>query len=119
MRSICIALILALLIAPERTRLRPGFNLFSAQQDVEIGKEVSRDAEKKLRVIDDPRAMAQFFEKIEAGGGSRGSQFFSDHPNPGNRISSVNQEIAKLGGARPTKNDSADFQRIKRILKSK
>jgi predicted Zn-dependent protease len=262
MRSICITLILALLVAPERTRLRPGFNLFSAQQDVEIGKEVSRDAEKKLRIINDsevatyisslgrrlasrapgerypyqfkvvndkainafalpggflyinrgifdnadneaqlagvmsheishvvlrhgtnqmskayaaqaplavlggvlgnsiggviartgagfaansvllkfsrdaerqadlmgtqilydsgydPRAMAQFFEKIEAEGGSR-SQFFSDHPNPGNRINSVNQEIAKLGGARPTKNDSADFQRIKRILKSK
>src|SRR5438132_6702215 len=243
MRSVCITLILALLPAPERTRLRPGFNLFSAQQDVEIGKQVSQDAEKKLKIINDsqigtyiatlgrrlvlrtpgerfpyqfkvvndkainafalpggflyinrgifenadneaqlagvmsheishvvlrhgtnqmskayaaqaplavlggvlgnnsiggvlaqtgasfaansvllkfsrdaerqadlmgtqilydsgynPRAMAQFFEKIETESSSRGSQFFSDHPNPGNRISSVNQEISKLGG---------------------
>jgi hypothetical protein len=27
----------------------------------------------------------QFFEKIEAEGGSRGSQLFSDHPNPGTK----------------------------------
>ena len=53
MRSVGITLILALLLAPERTRLRPGFNLFSAQQDVEIGKQVSQDAEKKLKIIND------------------------------------------------------------------
>lgn len=33
----------------------------------------------------DPRAMVQFFEKLEAKGGSRSAQFFSSHPNPGNR----------------------------------
>ena len=51
MRSICISITLALLLVPERTRLRPGFNLFSTQQDVEIGKQVSHDAEKKLKII--------------------------------------------------------------------
>jgi beta-barrel assembly-enhancing protease len=56
MRSICISLILALLAAPERTPLRPGFNLFSAQQDVEIGKRVSQDAEKKLKLIHNSQA---------------------------------------------------------------
>ena len=29
-----------------------------------------------------PRAMADFFEKIQAQGGARGPQFFSDHPDP-------------------------------------
>jgi predicted Zn-dependent protease len=263
MRFAYITLLLALLPAPERTRLHPGFNLFSSQQDVEIGRRVSEEAERKLKIIHDseissyittlgrrlasrargerypyqfkvvndkainafalpggflyinrgifanadneaqlagvmaheishvvlrhgtnqmsktyaaqaplavvggvlggsiggvlaqtgasfaansvllkfsrdaerqadlmgtqilydagydPRAMPQFFEKIEAEAGSRGADFFSDHPNPGNRISSVNQEIAKLGGANRPKTDSADFQRIKRILKSK
>ena len=71
----------------------------------------SRDAERQADLMGtqilydsgyDPRAMAQFFEKIEAQSGSRGAEFL-DHPNPGNRISSVNQEITKLGGAnRPT-----------------
>jgi predicted Zn-dependent protease len=63
--------------------------------------------------------MAQFFQKIEAEAGTRGAEFFSDHPNPGNRINSVNQEITKLGGLKQPNNDSADFQRIKRILKTK
>jgi len=32
-----------------------------------------------------PIEMARFFQKLEASGGSRGPQFLSDHPNPGNR----------------------------------
>lgn len=88
----------------------------------------SRDAERQADLLGtqilydsnyDPRAMVQFFEKIQASGGSRGSDFFSSHPNPGNRIGSVNDEIQKLGGSRNFKNDSPDFQRIKRQLKSK
>jgi len=42
----------------------------------------------------DPRAMAQFFEKLEKQGGRGGPQFLSDHPNPGNRVEAVNKEIA-------------------------
>ena len=58
MTSFRIALVtLSLLAAPyflaEHTRLRPGFNVFSAQQDVEIGKEVSKDAERNLRILND------------------------------------------------------------------
>ncbi len=41
-----------------------------------------------------PRAMAQFFEKIEKSAGSGGPQFLSDHPNPGNRVEAVDKEIA-------------------------
>src|SRR3989442_5738662 len=58
MTSFRIALVtLFLFAAPyflaEHTRLRPGFNVFSAQQDVEIGKEVSKDAERNLRILND------------------------------------------------------------------
>ncbi|HEX3572311.1 MAG TPA: M48 family metalloprotease [Acidobacteriaceae bacterium] len=44
----------------------------------------------------DPRGLAQIFEIIQAKVGSGGSQFFSDHPNPGNRTRYVMDEIATL-----------------------
>lgn len=42
----------------------------------------------------DPRAMADFFAKLEKQGGGGGPQFLSDHPNPGNRVQAVQQEIS-------------------------
>jgi predicted Zn-dependent protease len=42
----------------------------------------------------DPRAMAEFFQKLEKMAGNGGPQFLSDHPNPGNRVEAVNREIA-------------------------
>lgn len=68
----------------------------------------------------DPRAMAQFFEKIQAEGGRSGMpQFFSDHPNPENRIARVNEEIEKLGGVpRNARRDSQEFQAAKRGVAS-
>ncbi len=88
----------------------------------------SRDAEQQADLLGaqtlydanyDPRAMVKFFEKLQASEKGRGSEFFSSHPNPGNRIGYVNQEIEKLGGARRGyRHDTAEFQRIKRRLKS-
>lgn len=64
----------------------------------------------------DPRALAQFFEKIEADSkGQNPPEFFSDHPNPEHRVERVNEEINKLGGLPPNmKKDSAEFEAIKR-----
>ena len=64
----------------------------------------------------DPRAMAQFFEKLEAETkGKNPPQFLSDHPNPGNRVARVDEEIDKLGGVPPNaKRDSPEFEAIKR-----
>jgi beta-barrel assembly-enhancing protease len=63
----------------------------------------------------DPRALAQFFEKIEAESkGKQRAQFFSDHPNPGNRTERVDEEVEKLGGPEPNyRTDSDDFRSIK------
>jgi hypothetical protein len=64
----------------------------------------------------DPRAMSQFFEKLEAESkGKNPPQFLSDHPNPGNRVERVKEEIDKLGGV-PTeaKRDSPEFEAAKR-----
>jgi predicted Zn-dependent protease len=63
----------------------------------------------------DPKAMVDFFEKIqEQSKGGNSSQFFSDHPNPANRISDVQKEIVKLNGALPNpKTDTSEFQVMK------
>jgi hypothetical protein len=68
----------------------------------------------------DPRAMAQFFEKLEAETkGKNPPQFLSDHPNPGNRVARVDEEVDKLGGVPPNaKRDSAEFEAIKREVLS-
>jgi hypothetical protein len=64
----------------------------------------------------DPRALAQFFEKLEAETkGKNPPQFFSDHPNPDNRLARVDEEIDKLGGPPANaKRDSAEFEAAKR-----
>ena len=63
----------------------------------------------------DPRALAQFFEKIQAESkGKQPAQFFSDHPNPGNRTGRVDEEVDRLGGPEPDyRTDSDDFRSIK------
>jgi beta-barrel assembly-enhancing protease len=60
-----------------------------------------------------PRAMADFFTKIQQEGGARGPQFFSDHPDPGNRAQSVAKEVATLPRKTSYRIDSAEFRDIK------
>ncbi len=64
----------------------------------------------------DPRAMAQFFEKLEAETkGKHPPEFLSDHPNPEHRVGRVDEEIERLGGIPANaKRDSAEFEAIKR-----
>jgi hypothetical protein len=64
----------------------------------------------------DPRALAQFFEKIEAESkGQNPPEFFSDHPNPEHRVERVQEEIDKLGGLpSKMKKASVEFEAIKR-----
>jgi Zn-dependent protease with chaperone function len=83
----------------------------------------SRDAESQADLVGtdimhdagyDPIQLAKFFQKLDESGGSRGPQFFSDHPNPGNRVQSVSAEAATL----PRENyrtDSQQFQAAKEI----
>ena len=68
----------------------------------------------------DPRGMAQFFEKLNAQTkGNQIPQFFSDHPNPGNRAERVDEEVDKLGGTPANYvSDSKDFQAIKKYVHS-
>lgn len=63
----------------------------------------------------DPREMARFFEKLNAQGGSRGLQFMSDHPNPGNREQAIAREAAALG-RRNYGFQTGEFQRMKQVV---
>jgi Zn-dependent protease with chaperone function len=64
----------------------------------------------------DPRAMAQFFEKLnQETKGKNPPEFLSDHPNPDHRLARVDEEIDKLGGPPPNaRRDSAEFEAVKR-----
>src|SRR2546428_5945977 len=88
----------------------------------------SRDAESQADLMGtqilhdsgyDPKGMVEFFEKIQAESQGRAVQFFSDHPNPENRISNVQHEIERLGGLPVNaRRDSPDFHTVKNILAS-
>ena len=84
----------------------------------------SRDAESQADLMGtqilfdsglDPRAMGQFFQKIQGGSGNA---FFSDHPNPDRRIESVNEEVARLGSQRTSSSGSQEFAQIKSYVQS-
>ena len=64
-----------------------------------------------------PIEMARFFEILEAKYGKGGSQFFADHPNPGNRVKAVSDEILLMPGREYSAN-TGKFERMKMLAKS-
>lgn len=60
----------------------------------------------------DPRQMAAFFHTLEQHGG-QAVQFLSDHPNPGNRMRAVEQEIPHLPPHPPYERSSAALERVR------
>ena len=58
-QSLSVALALTLVLAPaawaDRTPLKPGWNMFSPDQDVQVGQQVSQDAERQLPMMNDSR----------------------------------------------------------------
>jgi beta-barrel assembly-enhancing protease len=57
--GILVGILLVLFLSPvsvfaQRTRLKPGFNIFSPAQDVELGQQNSREAEKQLPMLNRP-----------------------------------------------------------------
>jgi Zn-dependent protease with chaperone function len=82
----------------------------------------SRDAERQADLLGaqilfdagyDPTGMTEFFEKLAAESGGRGSEFFSSHPNPGNRLEDVAEEIERLGP--PRESYYANFSEFRRV----
>lgn len=85
----------------------------------------SRDAERQAdlggtQILYDtgynPHAMAQFFEKIKKTSSGGLPEFFSNHPDPGNREKMVETEVHRMGERSNWTNDSAEFREIKKYV---
>jgi hypothetical protein len=64
----------------------------------------------------DPRAMAQFFETLQAKYGEGDAQFLSDHPNPGNRTEYVEKETDSLPPRTNYVKTTPEFAAIKKLV---
>lgn len=59
--AVCVVLSLTFPIAPtwaDRTQLKSGWNIFSVDQDVQIGRKIAQDAESRLPMLTDERVNA-------------------------------------------------------------
>ena len=52
---VAITLVMAPLVWADRTPLKPGWNMFSPQQDVEVGQQTSQEAEQQLNMLNNSR----------------------------------------------------------------
>src|SRR5262249_12725354 len=64
----------------------------------------------------DPRDMANFFKTLAAEGESRLPEMLSDHPDPGNRIKSILDEIPRLPVNPNPIHTTPEFEAIKARL---
>ncbi len=55
---LCLSFLFAPVASAQRTELKPGWNMFTPQQDIEVGKKAAADAAKQLPLCDDPKADA-------------------------------------------------------------
>jgi predicted Zn-dependent protease len=65
-----------------------------------------------------PLELARFFEKLEAKAGRDGAleQFLSDHPNPGNRIDAISDEIQQMPRRSYTDDQTGQFPHIRDVV---
>lgn len=87
----------------------------------------SRDAERDADILGarmmarsgyNPLEMARFFEKLQADGGSRGPQFLSSHPDPGDRVRLVQEEITFLPRQNYGEGNSGAFKQAQALVMS-
>jgi hypothetical protein len=65
----------------------------------------------------DPMDLARMFQTIEQQGGSRGPEWMSSHPNPGNRYQRISDESRKLTISGNRRGQSAEFTQVQAALK--
>jgi beta-barrel assembly-enhancing protease len=66
-----------------------------------------------------PREMARFFEILEAktGRGDGLSEFLSDHPNPGNRVAAIDDEIHELPRRAYSNDETGQFTQVHDLVR--
>jgi predicted Zn-dependent protease len=83
---------------------------YETQADI-LGSKIMADAGY------DPRDLANMFRTIQQQGGSRGPEWLSSHPDPGNRYQSINREAQFYSVANPIK-VTREFSRVQERLRS-
>ncbi|HEV2690964.1 MAG TPA: M48 family metalloprotease [Bryobacteraceae bacterium] len=65
-----------------------------------------------------PLELANFFEKLEAKAGRQNGfeQFLSDHPNPGNRVAAMHNELQYLPRRKYVTDETGQFEHIKDLV---
>ena len=65
-----------------------------------------------------PLELANFFEKLQAKAGRQGGleEFLSDHPNPGNRVAAMHEELRYVPRKSYVLDQTGQFERIKDIV---
>lgn len=86
----------------------------------------SRDAETEADMVGaqiiydagyDPQAVVSFFNKLkEQSGKSRGPQFLSSHPDPGNRAKEITRMLSRFPAKQYQQSESAEFLAAKKAL---
>jgi hypothetical protein len=66
----------------------------------------------------DPHDMANFFKLLESKSGQKTPEFLSDHPDPGNRVAAINEEIPSLKTSSNPTHDTNEFEQTKGLLTS-
>jgi Zn-dependent protease with chaperone function len=66
-----------------------------------------------------PIEMARFFEKLEekAGRGGAIEEFLSDHPNPGNRIAAISDEVRVMPRRNYVDDETGQLARIREVVR--
>src|SRR5262245_16094050 len=64
----------------------------------------------------DPRDMANFFQALQAQGGQRVPEMMSDHPDPGNRVKYITDEISRLPVSSNPIHTTPEFEAVKARL---
>lgn len=73
-----IALVLSAAAAQAQTKIKPGFNLFSPDDDVQVGQQSAVQAEQQLPILNDPAVTAyvnQIGQRLAANAGGPGFQY--------------------------------------------
>ena len=65
-----------------------------------------------------PVELGRFFEKLEKKSGAQGSleQFLSDHPDPGNRVAAINDEVRQMPRRQYVLDETGQFAHIKEVV---
>lgn len=65
-----------------------------------------------------PVELGRFFEKLEKKSGAQGSieQFLSDHPDPGNRVAAINDEVRQMPRRLYVLDETGQFAHIKEVV---